>query len=109
MPPAPIPTQILAGKSVFISYSGINSTFVSSEIMKLTGDTNANYDFFNASMRSWGWCELVSAPADADLIFEISLDYKPGVGNTHSQSRILDPETRVALWSFCGDLQKIKD
>jgi hypothetical protein len=54
MPPAPIPTQILAGKSVVISYSGINSTFVGSEIIKLTGDTNAYYDFFNASMRSWG-------------------------------------------------------
>jgi hypothetical protein len=27
--------------------SGINSTFVSSEIMKLTGDTNAYYDFLN--------------------------------------------------------------
>jgi hypothetical protein len=62
-------------------------------------------------MKSWGRYELVSDPADADLVFEIRFTFVIGPtgvsqgsgGSTQDfQFRvvILDPKSRVVLWAF---------
>jgi len=76
------------------------------------GGPDRTYNEFYAAMKSWGRYELVSAPADADMIFEISLASSiVGVGGTSSSGcsssseadlrlAILDAKTRVPLWWF---------
>ena len=63
-------------------------------------------------MQSWGRYELVTAPADADLAFEISLAC-PAAGENVARGNsigapydpqlklvILDVKTRIVLWAF---------
>ncbi len=99
-PAAPVPTQILTGKKVFISNGESNAE---TEIPNLT------YNEFYASMKSWGRYELVSAPADADLVFEIRCVTFTGrkgpfgYGNpvvVQLHLLVLDPKTHIVLWSF---------
>ena len=61
-PSAPIPTQILTCKKVFVSNGESNAK---------TTIPNLTYNEFYAHMKSWGKYELSPAPADADLVFEI--------------------------------------
>jgi len=109
-PSAPVPTQILAAKKVFISNaSGIAASAVAAPDLP--------YDEFYAAMKSWGRFELVGAPADADLVFE--LQYVTVFGTTsviggHGGTiqdfeftlTILDPKTRIILWAFTEPLRK---
>lgn len=107
-PPAPIPQQILAGKTVFISYAGIDSTYFNSEVAKFTGSTSGYYDQFYAAIKNWGRYKLASSPSDADLVFEISLNYRPPAV-THMKLRILDPKTHVVLWAVFEELGTTRD
>jgi hypothetical protein len=100
VPPAPLPAQILAGKTVFVSYAGINSIYLTSYIADHTGSPSGLYDEFYAAMKAWGRYELVSAPADADLVLEISLVHEgPGDTDPHFTLKILDPKTHILLWA----------
>jgi hypothetical protein len=94
-PAAPIPTPIFTGKKVFIS-SAAGGTVLPSSAPELT------YDEFYAAMKSWGRFEPVSAPSDADLIFEISLDYAP---YARIRLLILDPKTHVVLWPILENVR----
>ena len=89
-PAAPVPIQVLTGKSVFISNSESTADLI-------FGVPNLTYDVLYAHMKSWGKYELVPAPADADLIFTISF-----VISLNQQLRlvVLDPKTHVVLWTF---------
>ena len=69
-PAAPVPEQISAAKKVFISNGGGDA--VSADFFKSQGNPNKLYDEFYAAMKSWGRYELVAAPANADLVFEIN-------------------------------------
>lgn len=101
VPSAPIPEQILSGQTAFISYAGINSHFIESYIADHTGRQNGLYDEFYAAMKSWGKYSLVSSPADADLVFEISLTREaPSIEDPNFELKILDPKTHVILWKF---------
>ncbi len=94
-PAAPIPVQMLTGKKVFIS----NSESTADIIFKVPDLTyNVLYDH----MKGWGKYELVSAPADADLIFNINF-----VVLLYPQLRlvVLDPKTHVVLWTFAEEVQ----
>jgi len=66
---APIPTQILSAKKVFISNvgpdAGVTATF------KRLDQPKQPYDRFYAEMKTWDRYELVSSPSEADLVFEI--------------------------------------
>jgi len=68
---APIPPQILAAKKAFISNAGTDAEsrtiLVDKEI-----DVNSAYEQFYAAMNGWKRFELVAAPADADVVLEIS-------------------------------------
>jgi hypothetical protein len=99
--PAPLPAQILAGKTAFISYAGTNNAYQLLYITDHTGASTGLYDELYAAMKDWGRYELVSAPADADLVFEVRLAGQwAGEGDPHFRLRILDPKTHIVLWSF---------
>jgi hypothetical protein len=103
-PPAPIPSQITAGKKAFIS----NAT---GESNLPPGVGDRTYNQFYASIKSLGRYELVSGPAEADLVFEIryeilfgrvSVAFGDGGSGEYPQIRlsILEPKTRIILWAF---------
>jgi hypothetical protein len=100
--PAPVPVQIATSKRAFISNG-------ESTIEKVPA--NLAYNEFYADMKSWGKYELVAAPADADLIFEIRLvaTGAPFFGNpTHPLCLylvILDPKTHVVLWAVSDPMR----
>jgi hypothetical protein len=68
---APIPAPILAAKKVFIANGGGDET--PNEATSYTGGPARTYNEFYATMKNWGRYELVAAPGDADLVFEIRL------------------------------------
>jgi hypothetical protein len=86
---APVPVQIANARKIFIAYSGGNS-----DVANYTGDSNRTYNQFYAAIKDWGQYQLVSAPAGADLVFE--------VGFIGADSRftlaIRDPKSNVLLW-----------
>jgi hypothetical protein len=96
--PAPIPTQILTGRRVFISYGESDAK---------TDTSDLTYDEFYALIKSWGKYELAPAPADADLVFEIRFVTFTGCNPEAFQLHllILDPKTHVVLWAFAQDLE----
>ena len=92
-PAAPIPIQILTGKKLFISNGDGDEFF---------NVPNLTYNELYAAMKSGGKYELVSAPADADLVFEVRF-----VNGGYPQLRcvILDPKTHVVLWHIMVAVQ----
>jgi len=109
LPKAPVPSQIVAGKTAFISNA-------SGEGILPPGTADLNYDQFYASMKNWGRYELVSAPADADLVFEVryeTLVFDPsgaGTAGQYPQIRlsILDPKSHIILWAFTEPVRQVK-
>ena len=102
---APIPTQILTARKVFISNAGVDAEVVAT--FKRMGQAQLPYDRFYTEMKGWGRYELVSSPVDADLVFEIHFSapisgcsndvtqYAPQYGLT-----IIDVKTHFVLWSL---------
>jgi hypothetical protein len=91
---APIPVQVLNGKKVFISYRESDAD---------PGSPNLTYNEFYALLKSWGKYELVTAPADADLVFEIR--YVSGISDSQLCLSIVDPKTHFVLWPFIQHVQ----
>ncbi len=112
--PAPIPAQLLAAKKVFVANGGGDESRY--EEATYTGGPDRTYNEFYAAMKTWGRYELVAAPGDADLIFEIRLtilqlqhvrmlsDDSPEVD---SQFRIVirDAKTHQTLWGLTEHAQ----
>src|SRR6516164_9206963 len=63
-PIAPIPAAITTAQKVFVSNAPGDSLPAS-----LGGPARPYHEFY-AAIKSWGHYQLVSSPADADLIFE---------------------------------------
>jgi hypothetical protein len=103
VPTAPLPSQILTAKKVFISNRGVG--------------TDRNYNAFYAAIKSWGGYELVAAPTDADLVLEISLSSQiTGVSGSKESGCdsssaswlklvLLDTRTRIVLWTLTENIQ----
>lgn len=116
-PPAPIPAQILNARKIFIGNAG-GDQHVSLDGPSFEGGTQRPYDQFYAAMKDWGHYELVGAPADADLLFEIGLA-EPGIAGTGARGDTLgekpydpqfrlvirDPKTHALLWVFIEHVQ----
>ena len=100
-PAAPIPSQIAAAKKIFVSNLGEASPYTNN-IASYAGGPNRAYNQFYDAMKTWGQYELVSAPADADLVFEIAFQYTGFPANTGRELRLLivDPKTNIPLWGF---------
>jgi hypothetical protein len=92
--PGPIPIQLLTARKVFISYLESDADH---------GAPNLTYNEFYALMKSWGKYELVPAPADADLVFEIR--YLSGLSDSQLRLSIVDARTHFVLWPFIQHVQ----
>ena len=113
--PAPLPVQITRGKTVFISNAGGDTNYLYS------GGADRLYNQFYAAIQGWGRYQLVASPGEADLVLAISFsnqfvgDKDPrgngsslvGRSLTDPQFRltVLDPGTRVTLWTFTEHVQ----
>lgn len=98
IPPAPVPPQILSAKKIFVSNAP--GDFAPGGDYGNYGPYRA-YNQFYASIKDWGYFELVSAPADADLIFEIRFAERPITTSFKSPQfliTMIDPKTHVPLW-----------
>jgi hypothetical protein len=102
IPAAPVPAQILSAKKVFISNAGEETNYWRHRINWYSGGPNRAYNQLYAAIKSWGHYELVSAPGDADLAFEIRFEDRAPQSTEMSQFRllVLDPKTRITLWAF---------
>ena len=103
-PPAPVPPQIMAAQKVFISNAGGESFESVIRQTVFHGGPDRPYNQFYAAVKTWGRYEVVPAPADADLVLEISWALQdtglklPVLGQIRVV--IVDPKTHIALWSF---------
>jgi len=101
---APVPAQIAAARKVFISNAGGESFETVIDQTVFNGGPDRPYNQFYAAIKDWGRCELVSSPADADLILEISWTLSdtglrlPVLGQLRLV--VIDPKTHVTLWNF---------
>jgi hypothetical protein len=111
-PPAPVPAQIVAAKKVFVANSGGDQP-AGFDDGQYSGGSDRTYNQFYAAMKTWGRYELVGAPADADLLFEIEFTVPPIAGAASRgdtiggrpydpQFRLVirDPKTNALLWAF---------
>jgi hypothetical protein len=102
--PGPVPAQIAAAQKVFISNAGGASLETVIDETVFNGGPDRPYNEFYAAMKSWGRYELVSSPADADLVLEISWVLTdtglrlPVLGQLRLV--VVDPKTRVTLWNI---------
>jgi hypothetical protein len=102
--PAPVPPQIGAAQKIFIANAGGESFEGVIDEKVFNGGPDRPYNQFYAAMNTWGRYQLVSSPADADLVFEISwvlIDTGlrlPVLGQLRLV--VIDPKTHVTLWNF---------
>lgn len=103
---APVPGPIATAQKIFVSNAPSDSLPAS------LGGPARPYQEFYAALKSWGHYQLVSSPADADLVLEISFS-NPIVGvNVMSTSGggstsalllklvIVEPKSNIPLWWF---------
>jgi hypothetical protein len=116
MAAVPIPAQISAAKKVFVANAGGDSLYTEDPLF--AGGPDRAYNQFYAAMKIWGKYELVSSPADADLLFDIRFTVPPiaqpvvkgdsiGAAAFDPQLRleIRDPKSTAILWGFTEHLQ----
>ena len=107
-PAAPIPSQILTAKKVFISNAG--GGFESSI---WSGDSSRTYNEFFAAVKAWGHFEIVGTPAQADLVLQIgntitvsegppSVEFEPW---PQIRLALIDPKTNIVLWALDKNLR----
>jgi hypothetical protein len=99
-PAAPLPSQILTAKKVFIANAGGGF-----DRKIWNGDPCRAYNQFYAAIKSWGHYEIVGSPAEADLVLQIGLSSSPRIGSDaivpwfQARLEILDPKSNVLLWA----------
>jgi len=100
---APVPTPLLKGKKVFVSFDpGDVLAFPS----VYSGGPERAYNELYADLKQWGHYTLVSDPQDADLIFAVRFVETPlpEVDNhrVYPLIRLVisDEKTHVVLWGF---------
>jgi hypothetical protein len=103
-PAAPLPSQILTAKKVFISNAGVEY-----ETGLWKGGSAQPYNELYAAIKGWGQYEIVAAPADADLVFQISLAdsvsrLKSSIDSPQIELLVLDPKTHIVLWTLGQDV-----
>jgi hypothetical protein len=108
-PTAPAPSQIVSAKSVFLSNAGADG--ISYAALQRDGDPEGPYDQLYAALKTWGRYELVGAPSEADLVFEIRFTAplidcgKLAVYSPQLELRILDAKTHFLLWTIVAPVQ----
>lgn len=98
-PAAPLPSQILTAKKVFIANAGGLL-----DLNTVSGDPRRAYSQFYSAMQAWGHYSLVSSPVEADLVVQISIIYLPRQIGAETEPfpsfrvALLDPKSNVTLW-----------
>jgi hypothetical protein len=87
-PPGPVPHAILAATNIFVSNAGADSGLFPSPF---SGDPDRAYDQFYAGLKAAGLYQLVSDPADADLVLELQLTAPNGPSNPNKQQGASNP------------------
>jgi hypothetical protein len=100
VPAAPLPAQILSAKKVFVANAGGEEWAYSDAAFN--GGPDRAYNQFYAALKSWGRYDLVSAPADADLLFEIqfnvpSVEHQLNMENYGALAEPFDPQFRLVI------------
>jgi hypothetical protein len=114
-PAAPIPSQILTAKKVFISNA--SGEF---DTVRWNGGPVRTYNEFYAAIKNWGHYDIVSTPSDSDLVLQISFanpifGFNGGSNFPQIKLLLLDPKTHIVLWTLAEDapikvgLQKSRD
>jgi hypothetical protein len=105
---APVPPQVTSAHTVFVSNGGGDNYF---EYL-VTGGVARAYSSFYSALQQSNQYQLVSAPAQADLIFEIRAiapAVYDGQGITSYNPQlvlsILDPQTRTVLWTTSANVR----
>jgi hypothetical protein len=102
-PYAPLPGQIARAHKVFLSNAGGDARF--------PVDATLAYSQVYAALQAWGHFQLVTTPAEADLVFELrdaapETDYTGYHDREYSivrpvfQLSIIDPQTNAVLWAI---------
>ena len=106
---APIPPQIAAAHTVFVSNGGGSNYF-----NQFTGGPDRAYNSIYADLQQSSHYQLVDSPSKADLIFEIrsiapAVDAGRG-GVAYNPQLILsiqDPQTKAVLWTTTANVRAI--
>ncbi|MGA7223993.1 MAG: hypothetical protein WBX16_14115 [Candidatus Acidiferrales bacterium] len=107
---APVPAQILSAKNVFISNGGGASDPYTGRYGDFSGGPDRAYNELYAALKTFPKYTLVSAPSDADLVFDISFSEFPvqqeaskgstTVADAKFRLVVLDPKTHMTLWTI---------
>ncbi len=106
---APVPPQIAAAKKVFIANGGVDGGSLAA--FRALGDPNYPYNQFYAMMQKWGHYELVSSPADADLVLEVQFRMTMTSGGDlasyvpHLRLTVVDARTHFTLWTIAEPVE----
>jgi hypothetical protein len=98
-PAAPLPSQILSAKKVFIANAGGLL-----DLNVVSGDPRRAYNQFYSAMQAWGHYQLVGSPAEADMVVQISIIYIPRTIGAEEvpfpsfRVALLDPKTNITIW-----------
>jgi hypothetical protein len=116
--PAPVPSPILTARKILVVNGGGEEWSYSDG--PFNGGADRAYNQFYAALKGWGRFELVSAPGDADLLFEIqfsvpSVEHQLNMGNVSAisgeqfdpqfQLSIRDARTNALLWRMTEHIQ----
>jgi hypothetical protein len=98
--PAPLPVPIITAKKIFIANAGGEGDPYGE--LGYRGGSGRTYNEFYSAMKSWGHYELMSDPANADLVFEIgftirALQSAPGSPLSDPELRSLHPRFRLVI------------
>jgi hypothetical protein len=66
-PPLAVIARVTSAKKIFLSNAGADNYFVND----IPGGADVSYNELYASLKQWGYFQLVDSLAQADLIFEI--------------------------------------
>jgi hypothetical protein len=110
--PAPVPSQILSAQTIFVGNEGGASDPYAGRYGDFSGGPDRAYNEFYTALKTFPNYTLVSTPATADLVFEISFSEFPVPGDvtkggsspTTADAKfrmvIIDPKTHVTLWTI---------
>jgi hypothetical protein len=113
---APVPAAIRTATKIFVSNAGADSGLFPSPF---SGDPNRGYVEFYAGLKANGQYELVSDPADADLVLELQLTAPVGSTRTMNSNKVngasdpvpmfrltvYDRKTHYVLWAFTESIE----
>jgi hypothetical protein len=101
---APVPARVLSAKRIFIANTPPRGPeIIDAKVAIYSGGPYRCYNQSYMAIKAWDRFDLVSSPADADLIFEVSYEAGPRFEDPRylpNQLRlvIVDSKSQVPLW-----------